>query len=425
MNIKIKFNSGRIITLLFLLCDTRFFYLLHLFKGFGGVASNKALLGIYCIFLFAIGLVFKRHLLHSVFTIDLIVFVAIATLSTAIAHYKIGFTLSDSIFYMYTYFVLLSYFPLSKVLLKRTNDELFLQDALLVWDVTCILFIAQYILFKNNGTVFLQLDSMIGARYLYNRSLGLRVYGVFDGFIKIFLPLLAHKCIIQNFKSCKIYLFSIFVMLTSVILIDQSRFYVIVILITIMIDFILANHRRIRLTNLVLGSVLFIGALFILYGKISSVFMSIQNNTGSLYARTGAIEYYISIYQSHKFLGIGVVNPSPASPFYSFVHGSTGIYYTDDVGIIGFLVRFGLVGIIWLLCFLVHIIKIVIKTRGTDKYLSISLVTMFIICMFAQSYFDPGRIVALLFLCLTLEINYMRNEKIRCESNQKKQISKI
>ena len=72
-----------------------------------------------------------------------------------------------------------------------------------------------------------------------------------------------------------------------------------------------------------------------------------------------------------------------------------------------------------------HIIKIVIKTHGTDKYLSISLVTMFIICMFAQSYFDPGRVVALLFLCLTLEANYIRNEKIHCESNQKKQISKI
>jgi len=142
---------------------------------------------------------------------------------------------------------------------------------------------------------------------------------------------------------------------------------------------------------------------------------SLSNNESSSINRLGAYQYYLQLFSQYPLFGIGMIRNQAIDGL-----AQAGIamkYYIDDIGLIGYLAQYGLVGF---LCFLIWMKKVLkyLHANGDNAYWSILLFLIFLLPFNCLLNMDVGVLyIAFFFAMLVKE----KKEEI-CENRLNEQL---
>lgn len=209
--------------------------------------------------------------------------------------------------------------------------------------------------------------------------------------------ILSIMIIFTNQYPKKIHIINILISLAYIYYAAITRVMFVVLVTTIIFVFII-KRKKITLKKLIIYYVLFLILLLLLYFSRAFDFVSdlvnpVLNGSwiddGSYFARFGAIEYYIDSFIKNPILGFGVYVGGSGSISRMNMLSSKGIYYFNDVGLIGSLAQYGIL-FFFLYLFLLKIVssKMVFKNHVVRYTLGSFL---FLTC-FTMIMTDAGRI---------------------------------
>lgn len=411
MGIKIrKKNILYLLVTLFLLADVRLFYLIPLPEKFTGPAANKVFAAFVAVISFGFYILFFNKLKFGYWGKWILNLYIIFLLSGIMSMISYKFTVTNVLWEHLTYFILLMYFPLTEYLRNEQAMKRFISVAEIITDITCILFLIQYFLWSGLDSVFLQLDDIITDFYIYRTYIPLRIYSVFEGFVRIFILMVAYRCIKNNFKKCKRDILSFTLMFMTIVFVDQSRVYLIILLAAITYMILKEYGTRVSTKKLIIYFGGSIAAITLITTKLISISTTIFSNEGSWWARLEAIAYYFSRILNHLIFGLGITIPEKTNSLYAYFKGEHGYYNFDDIGIFGVFFSFGIIGFTWYLLFAVKMIKTVHKTKK-NRPLSMAITIVFILSFLSMSYLDKARAMSLLMSMVVLDYNYKMSIK--------------
>lgn len=190
------------------------------------------------------------------------------------------------------------------------------------------------------------------------------------------------------------------------VVVSQTRMYIITILI-LEIFMVLYKVNKINkvFTVVFMYIVGFFGIAMI--PKIFSTFINGERKT-SYTVRIEAINFYFNEISLRKIVGIGF--PNTFSTEYLLHGGMLNIlgyqYYLDDIGILGFIVTFGVVGYIILGIFIIQLIREFMRTP--NKLVSLVPISYILLTSISLSLVNVQRIIYLPFILFI--ISFIRNE---------------
>lgn len=392
--------------LIFYLVDSKFFYLIELPDYFAGEAQNKTLLGLLSITIFLIFIIVKKGKIDlGNFGGLILLLFAIIILSGINSITTFNYSFRQVVWPVFQFSVLLLYFPLKEIMLSEKYQNLFLIFGEITYSILSILFLVQSFFYQGISSLFLKIENMIPSSYYYNFE-NLRIYSVFEGTVRILILLVAYRIINKKFKKCFLDIISFSLMLLAIITIDQSRYYLIITIVSIFILYLRNKSSVISFRELFVIIIVFVLGAILLSKMSSSILDSYQENTGSSYARIGAILYYlklVSLY--HPLLGLSLSLPDGGTSAYYYVKGTQGLYNFSDIGIFGIYASLGILGFVWYCLLIYKLIK-----RATNNSLVIALVANIILSIPIMSFIDRPRLVSLMLLLVIFDIQISTNK---------------
>ena len=139
---KIKISQTKILLILFFLFDVRLMFLIPLPAKFAGDGTNKMLLSVYSIILFFLFLGSRRLYLGK-YTNCLASLFLIIFLNTVNAFLSFGYRVTQLLWPVIPFFLLLLYFVLMKLLKSEHYLRFFIKAGEFFWSILCILFLIQ------------------------------------------------------------------------------------------------------------------------------------------------------------------------------------------------------------------------------------------------------------------------------------------
>lgn len=136
--------------------------------------------------------------------------------------------------------------------------------------------------------------------------------------------------------------------------------------------FIGTDSRKLKLGILLLGV---LGGALILQSSVFDKYMQIDKieGGGSITGRLAMYAYYFNGFMQHPIMGQGFIKPIN-SALTTLLYGPYGFYYLEDVGIVGCLFTFGLVGVFLFLTFITKGMKTIISGYKDRSIFSDSVV---------------------------------------------------
>ncbi|MCR4702122.1 MAG: hypothetical protein K5665_00485 [Saccharofermentans sp.] len=396
---------------LFYLFEFRFFYLIPLPTVLVAGTTNKNLLAVFSLVAILYFLLRTKKISFGYFgyTFSLI-FITIAA-STLLSSFEFGFKTTQVLWGIIPYLILLLYFPGKKYLSDEDIREQFIVIGELCTLLIAALFLFQYVQYKNHHTLFLNLPNMIPDHYYWHPEDGLRIRNTFDGFFRVFSLIIADRIFAKKFKKCTLDVFSLISMLLVILIIDRSRSYLVIVMLSAIAMLIYRAKRKTTKALFLLGSVTLIAGVAVISNKLSSIFSSISDNTGSWFARVEGVVHFTKIGLEHFFLGIGMADPEAIASVEKYVRGPEGIFYADDVGIVGVFALTGVIGLVLYLLFIAKVFKC-FRNADRNKALLFGLFICLILSSVLSSYFDRSRITALVLTAVFCEINCSKRPKV-------------
>lgn len=395
-----KFNKYLFVFLLFFLIEFRGFYLLNWPSLLGGAASNKAGIAFYSILLFLVHFIYNKGKLKlNIFGNYILIFFLLLIFNSLVSMFLWNYSLTQVLWDILPFSILLLYFPFCELFQTDSNYALFVKIGQITISIVSILFIIQVYRYHGLPTVFLKIENIIPTSFIYNLTVPLRIYSVFEGLVRVFVIIVAWKIIANQFKKSFWDIISLLLMLIAIFYVDQSRYYLVTVLIAILSMYLIYNKRRLTVSSLLWTFILGTAGIFIILNRFGSISDSISDNTGSSFARTGAIEYYFDKIFTYP-LGLGLHTPEKGTSLYYFIKGPDGYFNYDDIGVFGTLGSLGLPGFIWYILLTIKLVMIWIKKLGSNA-LTVGLLISFLMSLPIMSYLDRPRIIALM---LTLVI---------------------
>lgn len=240
----------------------------------------------------------------------------------------------------------------------------------------------------------------------YSDAVYSRVYG-----IRIGLGMLGALMILYNFsllynqklKTWKKFfsVIEIVVGIYALIFIGQTRTSMIYVFSAIAVQILLGNKStKTRLKELVLIMIAFLvlyqtDANIKLINDMTSI--EVAENGASSTARIYGLQYFWETFVHNPLFGNGFVSSAKNTPYFSIEHGSLGIAYYSDLGVIALLAETGLFSLAFFFIPIIKLIKRVsqiIKHRkflNSDFVLSISVLFFLIISSVTLLVTDNGR----------------------------------
>ena len=398
------FTFSIIPIVLFYLCEFRFFYLLPLPNVLFAGSTNKNLLAVFSLFVFCYFLVRTKKFTWGKFGAAFLLIIASVTLSTALSAIEFGYKLTQVLWGIIPYLILLLYFPAKKYL----ADEKIYEQFIVIGEVCTIfltaLFMLQKVKYTGASSVFLRLPDMIPEHYIWHFDEGLRVRNNFDGFFRVFAIVVGDRIIAKKFKKSLLDIFAFVSILAMIALIDRSRQYLLIVLVSVFVIFIYRSKKRITAALFLIGTFALVGGVAVVSSKVLSIIESILGNAGSWFARVEGVTHYLSVGLEHFFFGIGLADAESIPEVAKYVRGVGGLYYPDDVGIVGVFALLGVVGVILYVFVLARVFK-AFKLAGNNKALILGLCVCFACSSLLSSYFDKARILALVLTAVLCDIN--------------------
>ncbi|NRN85379.1 O-antigen ligase family protein [Lactobacillus helveticus] len=380
---------------IFLVSVTKFFYLIPLPYPFSNEASNVSFSAFVAVIIFIIFLGRYQQIKVGKFGIAIGILFLILISNAFYMMNVYNLNLTSAFGSQFFYLMLLAYFPIIYFL---KDEEQFYKFCTLLESISlilCVVLLCQNIIFKLNGRKFLQIAAVIGVNG--------RIYSVAEGLIRISVIISAYKLLDSQLQVLrkKVSFFNLIVGIYSIILVDQSRIYLISIIISILTIIILGQQNKMDAIKILFYVLLAICLIYLFYTMFQSLLSTMSdNNNGSNYARKEAIDYYIPLVKKNFWTGIGNIVPNPSSTLFYYLKGPLGIYNYDDIGIFGIFVTLGIFGLGWYIWIIIKSLRIA-KKAVHMKALLYGLWVEIIVSVFTMSYLDYSRIVSLvLFLSI-------------------------
>lgn len=319
--------------------------------------------------------------------------------------------LSGELFSLFLYFYFTSFTPEKSQKFISIILKIFCFELVALWIIALI----------YNFTKIRLLDEVV-FRVLRNERVRI-YYGA--PMVVIGLILLFGKMIYRaNSKLKNRKIDYIFLMLGSVYFIYVCQSRMLMIAITFSLFFMCGlSYKRFSKKIVIVGVCIFLLSILIFIPQIQRYilhnFGGILNGTDTaLFPRFRGIRHFIEVVRDDKLFGKGFMNySSPSNGIYNIqyiLRGKWGNYYTNDVGIFGYYMMFGTVGIIIYMVLLLKIVKHGYKERFKNPH-KIGIAVFLIISSVSITFFDLERqsYIALYLLCMDLNINHGNvNDKI-------------
>ncbi len=106
---------------------------------------------------------------------------------------------------------------------------------------------------------------------------------------------------------------------------------------------------------------------------------SYYGNDAGIRVRFETINHYWRYFKEYPFFGVGFLTPGEDLSINFIISGLRGHYNTSDVGIFGFLVQHGFLGIVWLVLWFNKVINICIKYYSNADQRQSTLVLILIV----------------------------------------------
>jgi hypothetical protein len=350
--------------------------------------------------------IFKNY--NYLFINSIIFFVFLYIQQIMISYIKYGQKFTDIITISIYNLIPLAYFLFAYFLKKTKNLTKFENLFIVFTTILSGLFIVQYYLFSK-GIFFLSISHNI--RFDSLRIMESAIFiniGTILAFSNMFNK--------NNNISFRISMFASFIIgLIVIIFIQKTRVALLLVLISLISILLFKNRKHISrsLFSIVVICIALILAIQLPF--IQEYINSFSNNDYSYTARKYALHYYLSQVKENILYGMGFIKPIFGDESLYLLRGYDGIYSRDDVGIIGFLNSFGLIGTVWYIFLLLKVLAALFKMARQDYIDShLELVGMVVYISFSSFtiiIMDPQRIVILPFFLAIFDYVYSCYQK--------------
>lgn len=301
------------------------------------------------------------------------------------------------------YFVLLSYFVFLKYI--RLDNDKIINFVIVSSTFIAAVFIFQAVLYNVNGTIFLKIYGFQYGKIRFDlRSGNIRLlasdmvaYSSFLSMGKVFEP--RHK----KYSKLK-YWINIAAVIIYELYASQIRSMTIIMIVSLVLIILKygANKKEYKILQLFLVLLVFLIISSSIYGYIQEIVMSAINRKDySLYHRVDEIKYYFEMAIKHPLTGIGLLRDDTSVASYStIIHGSSqSTFGYSDVGLVGMMGKFGLVGGAFYLYPIIYQLNLYKRMKSPVVF---SILLAFILSIPTSSLFDSGRLIVLsLFLAIS------------------------
>lgn len=400
---------------LLLLLDLSFFYIIPINELSRGAISNYQKIGVVIVGIIATLIYFKRlfkekrYLFYNNLLFLGCLFICEIFLSALMYAQGIRplITVSNHYIIVIAYFIICYY-------MDKNNGIAKLEKIILNFSIILsVVLIIQYIVYNLNGELFLYIDRERAASSI--RFGTIRIYE--SAYLPAFASVLSFGIFLKrdkvNMKILSGIAFSISFL--QVILVSKNRMSLLMMTLSyIYMIFIKYDKKRIRKWVSLLSS--FILIVFLLQlPSINNFISTFSLKEASITIREQAINYYVQQLSEHPIFGVGFIEPIENDKSFYEVRGNDGIFYKDDIGILGSIHTFGLFFIIWyifLIFKIVKVLRVIRKEKKQTQYIELyGLYCFSIIGSIVMNPFDSQRIV--LFPFVLAFIDYANKTVLR------------
>lgn len=389
-----KENFEKICVVILLLSSTRFLYIMPLPSFFLQSASNIMCCAFFSILVCIIFWIINKKIDLGTFGIEIFILYVLVIVNCLFMFLEYGYSWDNIYYCIVPFLVLMSYFPLIQFIQSKVTLDFFLKWVEIIALLLAIVLLLQKYEYDKNSLLFLK----VNIPFNFNG----RFYDVSEGIIRIAILISAYYLITKqiNFVNFCCFIGSSL----SIILVDQSRIYLLSVVLAIFVMIVVNIITSKQKSNLMIYTFLIIIGVIIASTLYSSLINTLNNvNDGSNYARKDAIDYYFSVLKHHMWTGLGLYVPSIGEAYSDYIDGPLGIYNYSDIGIFGIYASLGLGGVIWYIWILIKGIKI--SYFSVNKVLCVGLISEMLVSMFTMTYFDSSRQFSLVLVLVILSVS--------------------
>lgn len=297
---------------------------------------------------------------------------------------------------------------------RREGIEYIIDTLIKVSMVCSIMAIIAYILLDKTGNNFFNLDVNNYSFYRYNKPhfmIGSMV--VIPATIFIWIKILE-----KNRDKWNVIM--LILNLIHIIIIGKTRTLISFVVITLLIIYVYFTKKTKKIKICVTILSVFVFALIEGSTIISS--LSTLFNDNSVIFRINAIGFYMQQIKSHPLFGMGFIGRGNVL-LQTLLYGAKMQYYRTDVGLIGFMDEYGIIGAIWFLTLILYSykkLKFTIKKNRKDRIVIYASSFLFFIVISAINLFaiDGFRLIYLpLFMSLLNNIENNTKYSIGVKDN--------
>lgn len=209
------------------------------------------------------------------------------------------------------------------------------------------------------------------------------------------------------------HIINVFVTGLSLFLFDGSRMTFLILMVISALSVFYGLYQRHKSVRQILWVLAIVVGCAIVYIALRTIMnynfllqmIGVSVRTGSWYARVGAYWYFLKMAFNPPIVGIGMLSETSTEAAFSLLHGSDGIFYASDVGLVG---TFAITGWIVTGIYIYIIIKAIRLSRHkkNEKYwtVSISVSVLLIITLMTLSMLTRGRL-PMFPMCLVIVEN--------------------
>lgn len=354
MKNKVNLFSSNI--LLFLVIEVYFFSLRIIGSSIYEINSNQqGILAVIVVFILLVLLVINKvHLNNLLFKRYICVFLIIYLLEFIYSTMKYGqgagnvFVASNYCLIITMYFCLVHYF-------RQNGIACFNKWIVYIALINMLLHLGQYVLF-DRGVVFLFFDAenlRMGSLRLSHATCAIDFLGIIIAFSEI----LSNKT--KNTINYIVLLLGI----VSFVYVSRGRASLIGAFVTC-VGMLCYKNKKNALKIILIGLVvLFAGFVFLNYTSLGNSYLDSLGEEDTLSYRFTEMNYYIEQVKDNMVLGVGFIRRMGFTSITQIITGPRYNYSRTDVGIVGFINTFGIVGLVWYVAYLIRITKYVFRIR--------------------------------------------------------------
>lgn len=384
----------KLLIIILLTSSTRFFYITPLPKFFLQESSNVMCGALFSVIIFVLFILLNKQLQLGKYGIEIWILYIIVLVNCVYMYVTYKYTITNLFYCIVPFLILLGYFPIIQFAKNRSNYFFLLKTIEVIALILSIILLLQKYKYDTNNDIFLKINLPLNFTG--------RFYNVSEGIIRIAVIISAYQIISKNIRLLS--LINLVFCALSIFLVDQSRIYLLSVIIGIFVMIIMNIVYSNKKSNVMIYVLLVAIGIFLIYSLYTSLTTTLNNfNDGSNYARRDAVTYYLSVIKDHLWTGLGLYVPNIGEAYSDFIKGPLGIYNYSDIGILGILASLGLGAVIWYIWCLIK--GLILSLKASDKVLCLGLISEMFISMFTMTYFDSSRQCSLMLVLALLSIN--------------------